>query len=322
MLNRRTVLSKFLLPAAFGSGLVMAGEASGRSSRREFVGVDSWFNTDRPLTMAKLRGNPVLVEFGTYTCINWRRTLPYVKRWHSEYGPQGLQIVGVHTPEFSFERTRAYIEHELRELGVVFPMAQDNEFRTWNAFGNEAWPSFYLFDKGGQPRLQRDGEGYSAAIEDAIRAQLGLARGAKAEDADLSRIGTPEFYFGSLHGTPQDQSQSPRNGEATYAAVRSAGPSLNEYDLQGTWARGPEPLTLRSASGKVRVRFSAAQLNLIAGAPQPAPVRARVDGGTERTIEIGLPTLYTLLDGESYGEHLLELESATRGLTLFSATFG
>ena len=188
MLNRRSLLSRFVLPAALGSGLVVAGEASGRSSRREFVGVGSWFNTDQPLTMAKLRGNPVLVEFGTYTCINWRRTLPYVKRWRSEYGLQGLQIVGIHTPEFSFERTRAYIEHELRELGVVFPMAQDNEFRTWNAFGNEAWPSFYLFDKEGQLRLQRDGEGYSATIEDAIRAQLGLARGANPTSPIRPRV--------------------------------------------------------------------------------------------------------------------------------------
>ena len=322
MLTRRSFLSSLLLPATLGSGLVAASEASSRSSGAEFVGVDSWFNTDQPLTVAGLRGSPVLVEFGTYTCINWRRTLPYVKRWHSEYGPQGLRIVGVHTPEFSFERTRAYIEHELRALEVAFPMAQDNEFKTWRAFNNEAWPSFFFFDKGGRLRLQRDGEGYSATIEDAIRAQLGLGRGAKAEDADLSRVGTPEFYFGSLHGTPQDRAQSPRNGEATYAIARSAMPHLNEYDLQGIWARATEPLTLRSDTGKVRVRFSAAKLNLVVGAPQPAPVRVRIDGGTEKTVEIGLPTLYTLLDGDSYGEHLLEIEAATPGLTLYSATFG
>jgi thiol-disulfide isomerase/thioredoxin len=322
MLNRRSFLSNLLLPAALGTGLVAAGAASGRSSGREFVGVDSWFNTDRPLTLAELRGSPLLVEFGTYTCINWRRTLPYVKRWNSEYGPQGLRIVGVHTPEFSFERTRAYIDHELRELGVFFPIAQDNEFKTWRAFDNEAWPSFYLFDKEGRLRLRRDGEGHSAEIEDAIRTQLGLARGAKPEDVELSRIGTPEFYFGSLHGTPQDPSQSPRDGERTYGIAGSAGPHLNEYDLQGTWVRAAEPLTLRSDVGKLRVRFSAAKLHLVAGAPQPAPIRVRVGGGAERMVEIGLPTLYTLLDGDSYGEHVLEVELAAPGLTLYSATFG
>jgi thiol-disulfide isomerase/thioredoxin len=322
MLNRRSFLSSLLLPAAVGSGVVAARQASGRSGGPEFTGVDSWLNIDAPPTLAALRGKPVLVEFGTYTCINWRRTLPYVKRWHAEYGPQGLQVIGVHTPEFTFERQRPYIEHELHALGVAFPMAQDNEFRTWRAFDNEAWPSFYLLDREGRVRLHRDGEGYSAEIENAIRALLGLARGAVSHDADLSRIRTPEFYFGSLHGTPQDRAQSPRNGEAAYAIARSAGPRLNEYDLQGAWAREDEPLTLRSDSGKVRVRFSAAKLHLVAGAPSSAPVRLRVDGDAERTIEIGMPTVYTLLDGDKYGEHLLELDCSAPGLSLYSATFG
>ncbi|MBV9824136.1 MAG: hypothetical protein JO001_00410 [Alphaproteobacteria bacterium] len=321
MLNRRSFLSSLMLPATVGSGLIAAGHAYARLPGPEFVGVDSWFNSE-PLSVAGLRGSPLLVEFGTYTCINWRRTLPYVKRWHSQYRPQGLQIVGVHTPEFSFERTRAYIEDQLRVLGVVFPVAQDNEFRTWNAFSNAFWPSFYLFGRDGRLRLQRDGEGYSAVIEDAIRAQLGLAPGAQSEDADLSRVITPEFYFGSLHGTPQDRRQSPRNGEATYAIVDSTVPRLNEYQLEGTWARAAEPLTLRSNSGKLRVRFSAAKFHLVAGAPQPLPVRFRVDEGAERIIEVGLPTLYTLLDSDSYGEHFVELESTALGLTLYSATFG
>ncbi len=321
MINRRSFVASLLLPAA-GSGLFAAGEAFGRPSAAEFVGADRWFNTDQGLSLAGLRGSPVLVEFGTYTCINWRRTLPYVKRWHSEYGPQGLRVVGIHTPEFSFERTRSYIEHELGALGVAFPMAQDNEFKTWRAFNNSAWPAFYLFGKNGRLLLQRDGEGYSAEIEDAIRGELALPRGAASEDADMSGVGSPEFYFGSLHGTPQARGQSPRNGERVYEIAGSTAPRLNEYDLQGTWARGSEPLTLRSASGRVRVRFSAAKLHLVAGAAQPAAVRIRVDGGREQTMEISLPTLYTLHDGNTYGEHLIELETATPGLTLYSATFG
>jgi thiol-disulfide isomerase/thioredoxin len=326
MLNRRCLLSTLLLPAAVGSGLLAAGPASARSSGLEFTGIDGWLNTDAPPTLAGLRGKPVLVEFCTYTCINWRRTLPYMKRWQSEYGPQGLQIIGVHTPEFTFERTRPYVDRVLHDLGVTYPIAQDNEYRTWRAWDNVAWPAFYLLDRQGRVRLLREGEGHSAEIEDAIQALLGLARsgssGVASEDADLSRIGTPEFYFGSLHGTPQDRGQSPRNGEATYAIAHPAGPRLNEYDLQGTWTRGDEPLVLRSDTGRVRVRFSAAKLHLIASAPEPAPVRVRLDRGLERTIQIGLPTLYTLVDGYKYGDHLLELECATPGLTVYCATFG
>jgi thiol-disulfide isomerase/thioredoxin len=325
MPTRRSLLSFALGPAALAGGLLAINPASARSATPEVVGIDGWLNTDGPLTIAGLRGKVVLVEFCTYTCINWRRTLPYVNRWHSEYGPRGLEIIGIHTPEFGFERTRPYVEIAIRELGVRHPIAQDNEFRTWRAWDNRAWPSFYLLDGDGRARLVREGEGHAQEIEGAIRSLLGLApAGARehpADDADLSRIGTSEIYFGSLHSTRQDRAQSPQQGEATYTFARTRGPKLNEYQLDGGWAREEEALVLRSSSGRVRVRFSAAKLHLVAGASQPATVHISVDGGGKRIIEIGMPTLYTLLDGDRYGEHLLELECATPGLSLFSATF-
>ncbi len=326
MPSRRRLLSYVLAPAALTGGVLAVKQVSAGPTSPELVRPDGWLNTERPLTIAGLRGKVVLVEFCTYTCINWRRTLPYVNRWYSEYGPQGLQIIGIHTPEFGFERARPNVESALRELRVRYPIAQDNEFQTWNAWGNSVWPTFYLLDRDGQVRLVRQGEGHSQEIEAAIRSQLGLARAGSREhpmdDADLSRIRTLEMYFGSLHPTPQDRAQSPRLGEATYAFAQSGSPKLNEYQLDGSWARGEEPLVLRSPRGRVRVRFSAAKMHLIAGASQPAPVRISVDGGGERTIQVSMPTLYTLFDSDSYGEHLLEFECATPGLSLFSATFG
>ena len=176
MPSRRSFLSCVLAPAALVGGLLAVNRASARSATPEFVGIDGWLNTDGPLTIAGLRGKAALVEFCTYTCINWRRTLPYVNRWHSEYGPRGLQIIGVHTPEFEFERVRPNVETAIRELGVRHPIAQDNEYQTWDAWGNRAWPSFYLLDRDGQVRLVREGEGYAQEIEAAIRSLLGLAR--------------------------------------------------------------------------------------------------------------------------------------------------
>ncbi len=303
--------------------MIAAGTASGRRAEPDFVGLDGWLNTPGPLALAGLRGNVVLVEFGTYTCINWRRTLPYVNRWSREYGPQGLQTVLVHTPEFSFERIRPNVESIPPGLGVTYPVALDGEYRTWRAWQNQAWPALYLLDRKGRVRLLREGEGHSAVVESTIRSLLGLPDAEKrAEDADLSRIGTGEMYFGSLHGTPQDPAQRPRAGEAAYTFAHPSGPRLNQYDLQGTWARGDEPLVLRSDAGRLRVRFSAAKVHLIAGAPSSTPVRVRVDGGAERVFDVGLPTLHTVLDGNSYGEHLLELDCAVPGLTLYSATFG
>jgi hypothetical protein len=326
MPSRRSLLSTILGPAALTGGLLAFNRATARSATSELVGIDGWLNTDGPLSIAGLRGKVVLVEFCTYTCINWRRTLPYVNRWHSEYGPQGLQIIGVHTPEFGFERDRPNVESAIRELDVHYPVAQDNDYQTWRAWDNRAWPSFYLLNRDGQVRLVREGEGYAQEIEAAIRSLLGLAgAGASehpADDADLSRVRTPEIYFGSLHPTPQDRAQSPRRGEAAYAFTSPGGPRLNEYQLDGSWARGEEALVLRSPLGKVRVRFSAAKLYLVAGASQSTPVRGSVDGGSERTIEVSMPTLYTLLDSDGYREHLLELTCATPGLSLFSATFG
>jgi thiol-disulfide isomerase/thioredoxin len=326
MPTRRRLLPYVLAPIALSGRLQAVGRASARSAGPELVGIDGWLNTEGPLSLAGLRGKVVLVEFCTYTCVFWRRTLPYVNRWDSQYGSQGLQIIGVHTPEFSFERIRANVESAMRELDVNFPIAQDNAYRTWRAWDNRAWPAFYVVDRDGQVRLVREGEGHSQEIEGAIRGLLGLSRAGSrdhpAEDADLSRIRTPEFYFGSQHPTPQDRKQSPRQGKATYVMSQSGGPNLNEYQLDGTWARGPEALVLHSPRGRVRVRFSAAKLYVIAGALQPAPVRVSVDGGGERRIEVGMPTLYTLLDGEAYGEHLLEFECATPGLSLFNVTFG
>ena len=248
MPSRRSLLS--YVWAALAGGLLAVNRASARSATREFVGIDGWLNTDGPLTMAGLRGKVVLVEFCTYTCINWRRTLPYVHRWHSEYGPQGLQIIGVHTPEFGFERDRPNVESAIRELDVRYPIAQDNEFQTWDAWDNRAWPSFYVLDRDGQVRLVREGEGYAQEIEAAIRSLLGLARAGSrehpADDADLSRVAHTRDLFrvrashaagprtvaparrGSLRLHPARRSQTERvpTGWKLGARRGSAGPSL------------------------------------------------------------------------------------------------
>ncbi len=324
---RRALLAR-LLAATAVTGLVPANRGAaqpeGGPLAPEFVGLEGWLNIDAPLSVAGLRGKVVLVDFWTYSCINCRRTVRYLNRWQAEYGASGLQVVGIHTPEFGFERARHNVEAAVREFGIRYPVGQDNGFRTWRTWSNRAWPAFYLLDRDGRIVLVREGEGHARELEGAIRALLGLS-GAPVhpgDDPDLSRIRTPEIYFGSLHPTPQDRAQSPRRGEATYAFGRSAGPRLNRYQLEGTWAREEEGLMLRSSTGRLRVRFSAAKLHLVAGAPQAAALRVSVDGGEPRTVEVSRPTLYTLFDGETYGEHLLELVAETPGLSLFSATFG
>jgi thiol-disulfide isomerase/thioredoxin len=327
---RRSILPGLLAAGALMAGLPPVGRSAAQTARRvpapEFAGIDGWLNSAGPLTVAGLRGKVVLVDFWTYSCINCRRTVPYLNRWQAEYGPLGLQVVGIHTPEFGFERMRHNVEDAVREFGIRFPVGQDNGFRTWRAWSNRAWPALYLLDRDGQIVLLREGEGYAHELEGAIRGLLGLASsgpfGRLGDDPDLSRIRTPEIYFGSQHPTPQDRAQSPRQGEATYAFPPGGGPRLSQYQLDGAWAREEEALVLRSPRGGLRLRFSAAKLHLVAAAPQEARLRVTVDGAPARVIEVQRPTLYTLLDGETYGEHLVAVEAETPGLSLFSATFG
>lgn len=317
-----------LITGAGVLGALMSGlsRAAGPDQAPEFVSLDGWFNTGSALPIAGLRGKVVLVNFWTYSCINCRRTIPYLNRWQAEYGPRGLQVIGIHTPEFRFEHARTNVAADVQALGIRYPVAQDNAFATWKAWGNRAWPGFYLLDQDGRIVLMREGEGYALEMEGAIRGLLGLVGGMRmrhrGDDPDLSRIGTPEIYFGSLHASPQDRAQSPMSGVKDYSFAQAPSPRLNSYLLDGTWDRDMEPLVLRSDRGGMRLRFSAAKCHLVASAPSATRVLVSIDGGAPSLIEIGRPTLYTLFDSEEPGEHLLSLEADAPGLTLFSATFG
>ncbi len=307
------------LPATPGSALSATGKAPG------FDGIDGWLNTEAAVGPAALRGKVGVVNFWTYSCIYVLRTLPYLKRWNEEYAPVGLQLVGIHTPEFSFERLRPNVERAVRELGIRYPVGQDNGYRTWRSWGNRAWPSFYLLDREARVVMVREGEGHAVELERAIRGLLGLSREVAPrqppDDVDLSRIGSPELYFGALHPTPQEPAQSPRRGEAAYAFSRT-GPGLNRYELDGRWAREEEALILRSDRGRVRMRYSAAKVHLVAAATESAPVRVRSGAEEWRSVRIGWPTLYTVVDGTTYSERVVELEAMSPGLALYSATFG
>lgn len=327
MMRRRLLQSGLGLSAAMAAGSlgVLPGRAQSTSAGPEFTGIDGWINGG-PITMGQLQGMVVLVNFWTYSCINSRRPMVYLKRWNAEYGPAGLRIVGIHTPEFDFEHNPSNVQMYVREEGIRFPIGLDNNYATWNAFGNEAWPGFHISDGSGGVILSREGEDYGHEMERTIRDALGLpaleATGNPGDDPDLSRIGSPEMYFGAEHPTPQDLRQSPRLGPAEYSFGQAGDPPLNQYVLDGAWLREDERLVLVSPRGGLRFRFSAAKLYMVAGSSQTAPVRVRVDGEEMASIVIGWPTLYTIFDGTAYGEHALELEAETPGLTLFSTTFG
>jgi thiol-disulfide isomerase/thioredoxin len=329
-MQRRHILTTGLCAAgALTAGIIPAGRnvwASPGTNASEFVGLEGWLNTDTALSVGGLRGKVVLINFWTYSCINCRRPISYLNRWQSEYGPRGLRIVGVHTPEFGFEHAHRNVAADVQALGIRYPVGQDNGFQTWNAWNNEAWPGFYLLDQYGRVVLTRVGEDHAHEIESAIRGLLGLTGSDfprhPEDDPDLSRIGSPELYFGALHPTPQERAQSPRQGEATYSFTQAPSPVLNNYALDGYWARDEEPLILRSAQGGLRMHFLASKVHLVASAPRATQVKVTIDGLTSHLVEIGRPTLYTIFDSDAVGEHRLDVAFDTPGLSLFSATFG
>jgi len=328
MLRRRFVGSGLMLSGALAAGSLAGGTEFTRSVAKaaEFTGISAWLNTPESLSIAQCRGSVVLVNFWTYSCINSRRPMVYLKRWHAQYSPAGLRVIGIHTPEFQFEHNRSNVETYVKEAGIQFPVALDNSHGTWDSWDNQAWPGFHLVDRHGRIVLRRYGEGYAYEMEMAIRDALGLPHsGLEAhpdDDPDFSGIQSPEMYFGAIHPTTQAAVQSPRLGTAHYTFAGSTAPNLNRYLLDGTWTREDERLVQVSPRGGLRVLFWAAKLYMVAYAPRPGFVRLRLNGGSESTSEISWPTLYTLVDGSSSGRNLLEIDSATPGLTLYSTTFG
>lgn len=323
-MQRRYLLASGLVSGAATAGTLLQAAQAAAPAAPSFL-VDQWLNAAAPLDAAALRGKVGVVNFWTYSCINVLRTLPYLKRWNEEYAPAGLQLVGIHTPEFAFERIRPNVEHAIREFGIRYPVGQDNGYRTWRAWNNRAWPTFYVLDRDGRIVMVREGEGYAVELERTIRSLLGLSPEVPPrqppDDADLSRIRSPELYFGALHPTPQEPAQSPRLGDATYAFSRD-GPRLNRYELEGRWVREEEALVLRSERGRVRMRFSAAKLHVVAAAPESVQLRIGRGDGVRRDVAVRRPALYTIVDGDIYGEQMVEIEAASPGLALYSATFG
>ena len=256
------------------------------------TGAIEWLNT-QPLTMSGLRGKVVLVEFWTYTCINWRRTLPYVRAWAEKYKDQGLAVIGVHTPEFGFEKSLDNVRQAVREIGITFPVAVDSNFVIWGAFKNQYWPALYFVDAQGRIRHHQFGEGGYEQSELVIQRLLAEAghtavstglvsvnpSGVEAA-ADWAALKSPETYL----GYERSETFASRGGAVldtrhVYAAPPNL--DLNEWALAGDWTVGMESAVLNAGNGRTVYRFHARDVNLIMSPPadgRSVPFRVQIDG--------------------------------------------
>jgi cytochrome c biogenesis protein CcdA/thiol-disulfide isomerase/thioredoxin len=284
----------------------------------DFRGVAGWLNS-KPLTMKGLRGRVVLIDFWTYSCINCLRTLPHIREWDSRYRNAGLTIVGVHTPEFAFERVASNVRENVKKLELRYPVALDNGFGTWEAWHNQYWPAKYLIDRNGHVRYFHFGEGDYDRTEDAIRTLLGNdAPAASSGIADDSPHGllTPESYLGYKRLARNGGETVEQDAAHTYRLPAKLGES--ELAFGGGWKVEDERAVARGAA-KLRLDYLARNVYLVLTGT--GSVRVLVDGKQERTVRVTGDRLYTLVERPKIGNHLLELRF-TPGVAAYAFTFG
>jgi cytochrome c biogenesis protein CcdA/thiol-disulfide isomerase/thioredoxin len=288
------------------------------------TGVQQWFNTPggKPLTAADLKGKVVLVDFWAYSCINCQRAIPHVEAWYRDYRAAGLVVIGVHTPEYAFEHVPSNVRAGAKRLHLTYPVALDNDYATWNAFGNNSWPAQYLIDSTGEVRHVAIGEGDYRDDETLIRQLLTAAHpgtelpeATDVPDRTPTEDQSPETYLGSRRA--QEIANGPlKNGVHTFTT--SGAPRQFEFALSGTWQVGDEALTAKRRSA-MRLNFVGDDVYLDVGGT--GTVTATF-GGHTRTIHVsGAPDIYPVVSGDSSQHGVLKL-TFTPGVSAYSFTFG
>jgi thiol-disulfide isomerase/thioredoxin len=312
-------------------------------------GATAWLNSE-PLKAEALRGKVVLIDIWTYSCINWRRTLPYVRAWADKYKDQGLVVIGVHTPEFDFEHDIDNVRRAVKSMGIRYPVAIDNDQALWNAFSNQYWPALYLVDVQGRIRHHQFGEGDYQQSEKLIQQLLAeagrkgvIGRELVADDArgfetaaDWDSLNSPENYVGYA----RTQNFASPGGAALGQPRVYAAPGqldLNEWALTGDWTVGKQATVSNKANGRIAYRFHARDLHLVMGPPargRPVRFRVLIDGrapGRNHGLDVDdngngtitEPRLYQLVrQAPPIADRLFEIEFIDPGAATFAFTFG
>ncbi len=313
----------------------------GRKHIPPLDGATGWLNSE-PLSPAGLRGHTVLVNFWTLTCINWLRQEPYVRAWSKAYRDDGLVVIGVHTPEFSFEHDIEGVRQATSERAIDYPVAVDSDYAIWRAFDNHYWPALYFVDAEGVIRDHHFGEGRYEQSERVIQELLGIERepvpveglGVEAE-ADWDHLRTPETYLGYLRSehfeSPEDAAFDERRAYALPERLH-----LNHWALAGEWTIGRENLLLEQGGGSIAYRFHARDAHMVmaSGGREPIPFRVLLDGqapGPSHGVDVDQDGNGVLTDGRMYQlvrahdevrERTLEIAFLEPGAEAYSFTFG
>ena len=314
----------------------------------ELEGLFAWFNS-KPLTLADLKGKVILVDFWTFSCINCIRTLPYMEMLHEKYASQGLVVVGIHAPEFSFEKVPANVEASIKERGLHYPIALDNDFKTWNAFNNRYWPAKYLIDMNGNIRYTHFGEGEYDKTEKAVQALLtelnpqGIDTpdvSGKAVAVDMQKIETPELYVGYSRQDAFGGGSYPHDQPHDFMLPGNI--EKNNFYLEGNWIIQGERAVLNSEKGKIVLRYKAPKANIVLKGNGVKTI-VRLDGKDVTAEELGADVkleqigrelmqgiftitgakLYNVVDTKEDSKwRTVELEFTGKGVEVYAYTFG
>ncbi|MGB7934987.1 MAG: thioredoxin family protein [Nitrososphaeraceae archaeon] len=316
----------------------------------EFTGITSYINTNAT-ELSDLKGKVVLVDFWTYSCINCIRTLPYLVDWNHKYSDKGLVIVGVHSPEFEFEKNIDNVKQAVTRFGIEYPVLLDNDHGTWNAFQNSYWPRKYLVDSDGYIRYDHIGEGGYVETENAIKNLLSERSNQQsieisninqtkltvpgAQSVDFNQIKTPELYFGYQYARAQLGNIEGFNPDRTVNyTIPTSNLKSNVIYLQGLWKNNPDSMELVGPDGKIILSYSSKSVNIVAGGK--GEISVKEDGkntqtnnpfkgnelDTEGKLNIDGQRLYNIADHGDYGNHHIEINAKGSGFKLYTFTFG
>jgi len=303
----------------------------------EFATSDIWLNTpgNKPLTMSSLKGKVVLVDFWTYSCINCIRTLPSLNNWYEKYRDKGLVIVGVHAPEFEFEKNKANVVQAIAQDGIQYPVAMDNNLDTWTNFNNQYWPAHYLINKDGEVVYTHFGEGQYEETENNIRVLLGLTRSniKEASSVDFSINQTPETYLGYERAESFGGSEGIAEDTSKVYSLPGFLPT-NNWALSGKWLIQAQRIISQEPNTKLALNFTAKHVYLVLGSAEknPIDIAIKLNGSAIKTaggkdVKNGVVTvqahrLYELVNQDKSANGLLEIEVSQQGLEAYAFTFG
>ena len=296
----------------------------------EFQGIAKWYNTPDgvALTPASLKDKVVYVDFWTYSCINCIRTYPFLKSIYAKYADKGFVIVGVHTPEFEFEKNPENVAHEIEKNGLKYPVALDADYGTWNAYGNHYWPAGYLFDQEGRLRRVHFGEGGYDETEAAVRSlleeggsTLATQTATDMDQPDFSKIKTPETYFGLARGEEFMGTPGKEDVDTTLTAETTV--AQNQWTAGGSWRFTAEYAQANTAGDVFRFKVQASKMHLVLESAdgKDKTVDIYVDGQKTGRVTVNESTLYDIATFPDAAAHTVELRMEDGGVRFYAATF-